>query len=838
MTVRIPITADASQAASAFEKIRAAIRKTGQEGRAFADLDFSHPELKDLAGELGAVQQKFHDIQKHGIGRTAGQLRSGSYRDVLQWYTEAPSRFTDRQERDRHMRNVLQHIAPAGRVPAPPSPGGGGGGRGHRDDASGWTAPRLNIGGLLRTLLPLAGIGGAAALAGKAVEGAASEDIGVDTLKRKLGDLGVNFDDLRQHLEAASAGLGVTYQETVKLATQFAKISNARPGDRLAASVRTGIGLARGLGLDPDVTNQYLAQGRWLGVAHKGDADSKQLALTFAEAISASGMWSRADEVMGAITRWVQSSERVMVHAPDVTRYAGMYAAMNRSGMPGLRGEAGEALMAQIDAAIRHGGAFGEAGQNFMWRALAKGGPIDPFQMEFLHEGGMFGSRHSEFGALPGKYRRFLPANVNDRTTNLQYITETFGQMFHNPFQKWDAMKNVLGLNSLHQAMALDNLAPVQLGSVQHLLARNHIQFRDVNATGIAMLARVATAGGGELGRLRDDFLRRPDLSDADRGALASAHGEGLRDVLTKIASKYDQESTEGTKTRASIADLQNALTASGQHLLGVLNVVRDTATGILTTVNNIFAFMSGGKNPGQIPAPAGGWTSPDGRASIAAMHTAKLATLSPALMARAASLERQYHLPAGTLQTYASIESSGNPRAVSTQGAIGLMQVMPATAAQYGYKATDLYSPEKSLDVAAKHLAHLNRVFGGNQNLVAAAYNAGEGAVQRAGNRIPNIAETRDYVLKYNQVMPQARRANVSRAMSAMMPTRSNPDGWLPGQGTPMPETPAGVSASPGMDINLHVTGTLHDQRGKPVGKLEAPSTRVRAPLPAGVKH
>lgn len=90
--------------------------------------------------------------------------------------------------------------------------------------------------------------------------------------------------------------------------------------------------------------------------------------------------------------------------------------------------------------------------------------------------------------------------------------------------------------------------------------------------------------------------------------------------------------------------------------------------------------------------------------------------------------------------------ESAGNPEAVSPKGAIGLMQVLPTTAADYG--VTRLLDPEENLEAGCRHLARLVGKMEGDLELTLAAYNAGEGAVARFGG-VPAYTETRDYVRK-----------------------------------------------------------------------------------------
>lgn len=91
-------------------------------------------------------------------------------------------------------------------------------------------------------------------------------------------------------------------------------------------------------------------------------------------------------------------------------------------------------------------------------------------------------------------------------------------------------------------------------------------------------------------------------------------------------------------------------------------------------------------------------------------------------------------------------VESSFNPRALSRKGACGLMQLLPETARRFGLRRKDLFDPAKNLDAGARYLRWLADRFGHDPVRVLAAYNAGEGAVQRYGG-VPPFKETRKYV-------------------------------------------------------------------------------------------
>lgn len=132
----------------------------------------------------------------------------------------------------------------------------------------------------------------------------------------------------------------------------------------------------------------------------------------------------------------------------------------------------------------------------------------------------------------------------------------------------------------------------------------------------------------------------------------------------------------------------------------------------------------------------SGGGVLPNGPHSIDAATLKRLVRIAAS----------QYHLSANLVKAVISVESSGDPSAISPSGAAGLMQLMPATATTYG--VGNRFDPEENVDGGCAYLHDLMARYHNNISLALAAYNAGPGAVD-ASRGIPPFPETRAYVAR-----------------------------------------------------------------------------------------
>lgn len=128
----------------------------------------------------------------------------------------------------------------------------------------------------------------------------------------------------------------------------------------------------------------------------------------------------------------------------------------------------------------------------------------------------------------------------------------------------------------------------------------------------------------------------------------------------------------------------------------------------------------------------------------------------APAWAGLLAEVAQRHGVAPELVHAVIQVESGYRVDARSNKGAVGLMQLMPATAARFGAASADsLLDPAVNIEAGTRYLRWLSDRFGARLELVLAAYNAGEGAVYRHGHRVPPYPETQTYVDKVLSLLP-----------------------------------------------------------------------------------
>jgi soluble lytic murein transglycosylase-like protein len=125
--------------------------------------------------------------------------------------------------------------------------------------------------------------------------------------------------------------------------------------------------------------------------------------------------------------------------------------------------------------------------------------------------------------------------------------------------------------------------------------------------------------------------------------------------------------------------------------------------------------------------------------------------------------------LPPQLVHSVIKVESNYNPLAVSSKGAQGLMQLMPATARRFGVE--NAFDPLDNIQGGARYLKYLLDLYKGDYDLALAAYNAGEGAVQKYG-AVPPYPETLNYLV---QVGRQFQKSSTAAPPPETRPVATN---------------------------------------------------------------
>ncbi len=175
-------------------------------------------------------------------------------------------------------------------------------------------------------------------------------------------------------------------------------------------------------------------------------------------------------------------------------------------------------------------------------------------------------------------------------------------------------------------------------------------------------------------------------------------------------------------------------------------------ATGVAAPFPSVQADESGWETPALV-----GTAFPDTGAVVAPARLLAFFQVSPAYKAvrhHIRDAARAHGVAPELLQAVIAAESGFDAQAVSPRGAVGLMQIMPETAQAHGLNPhprrsveSQLADPRTNIHTGARILARLLHRFPEQIELALAAYNAGEGAVRRAGRQVPNFPETRKYV-------------------------------------------------------------------------------------------
>lgn len=424
-------------------------------------------------------------------------------------------------------------------------------------------------------------------------------------LRQALGATTTDFEMLRGSVRHFTEGLGVAYNESARLAAEFARTAALQSSAGLGAEVGTSIAFGRGYGLSPADAVRFMAQMRHVG-ASANDRDNRRLALMIGESVNSGGTQARMGEVLTAIQSYATSQARASLSAPDVGAFASFLSSMTGQGMYGLKGDpsAAAAAMTAADAAMRQGGAYGEASKNFslgLWQRMMPG--FNAFDLDYVNEQGAFGSVAKAFGRDSAAYQ--FAAERGDKgkmaaydrmvaqgggRTVMSAQMEALEQFYGGDTDEFrKAIQSHFGVGA-SQATALYRAYKSDrgLGGLEESLRGAGVDIDKMNAKQVASLADLAgtdKAGLQAQARKLLDLGGGKTLSKEEREQLESAKGseEELRRVVLRLTAMHDTSTDQGDQMRRLQTDMNNALQKLATELIpltmwikeGVLELVK-----------------------------------------------------------------------------------------------------------------------------------------------------------------------------------------------------------------------------------------------------------------------
>ena len=605
MAVRIPIEADAQAVLSAFDQIRRAMRETGQEGVAFKDLDFSHPELRELEGDIRRVTEQMDALSKVGRGTTATDLRSIRKRvgdDPLAWIDDVEKTFSAEGERARagHVARVGRQVLNGTRFePPPPPPSEPAAAPDEEAEPDQDPAPeepenrpqprkRKGGGGFLNTLkrggeFAIGATIGEDLLSGviHAYEGAKQEDVQNDSLFRHLDDTGTSFDQLRDKVRGLADSLEITDNEAQGLASSWARLTNTTSSTQATADVSYVGNFARGYGADPGEMVQAFGREKYLG------EDPRRFAVLLADAVREGNRDGSVEETARAMVRWTEVATRNLVDHDNLPQFTALYAAMNASGKPGLMGQNAEQIIGQIDSSITGGGNAGPAGQALMMRALMRYGIRDPYDAAYQLSGGAFEEIKGRDGKSTG-------------ITNLQAVMEEIRRSFPRASNhEMDSVLHSLFGISLRQADAFlqPNATGADPGALDRAARRAGVDLTQVTDPGALREMELAVGPKGDLAGVEAGLRARKDLDPTDVARLDAADKskdpQQLQDAILQTLATRGRTMTDADTIRKADADLSNELERTASTLVVPLSGLRDNVAKLIDPVRAIASYLA-----------------------------------------------------------------------------------------------------------------------------------------------------------------------------------------------------------------------------------------------------
>lgn len=650
MTIKIPVSADFDPSAieGQLQQFREKLNALGQQIASANKVQFE-PVSKTTLDDLRKVTAQF-EVLKRVSGDLNRRINATGQKGAGLFDLDWSKLYPDEHSRARQMAKSFQYVTSGTGIHTPAAPpetpeqrrrrtGGLSGtaasvaqaGLRASGPAGGVAAGALGTGmsagfgaglmGLMGGMLAL-GIGKIIGAVKEKVGEAEDNEVAYDTLKRSIGDVSVSFDALKIAVKSTAEANNITYREAIKLSGEFAKLSNLSSEQYKEAlakdgNIHLGIGMSRGFGLDP--SSGVGALGTVRGVrAVRDEMETRRFALLIGETIGKSGAFAKAEEVMGAISDYTVSQTRNNLSSANTAGFAGMFAGLVGSGIPGLDPAGAGGLLSRVNASLTAGGAKGEASQYFTG-AVGRMMGLDPIQTQMMREGGAFSTNKSTFGA-GSIWAQFMGEEGpgGDQTHLSQQLAALRNAYGNNRGLLAQATSEHMGVN-MAQAMALHLVSPEQMNEMSQ-----YGDMSKLSGESIGNMSRALFGTAQDRADIANSLYRRKGdgaLSADEVGLLddvfkmdGAKGAEAQKAALAELLSTRGQEDTQGKDIRDSKNALDNLKVSMAERLIPMTQTMRD---GILKiagvgkdgkTTESLLVEMATAESEGRLKGMQGGY--------------------------------------------------------------------------------------------------------------------------------------------------------------------------------------------------------------------------------------
>lgn len=603
----IPISGDPSGIIAALRRIREELKSTGQEARNLADIDLGAMP-RGMSEEIEGITRRWQELLRLPNSSLSRRLGATGQSGATPWNVDWSRLYEDPARAERMRRQVMDRVLagtrfappPGGGGPHPPAGGGGtgggsggagtggagGGGGGPGDTAGGLAgtiAGMIPMGRALKVLAGMAGLGGVVTMLGQGMRDSMATGESVTGLMRRTqSGEDTGFGAMRDEIRLMGEEFGIVGTEAAQLANIFHRATRSMDRQTVLMETQQSMAFAKGFGLEQAATARYFGEAQFAGVAggKSGQMSQREFALMIGETVSQGGMYARTEEVMGSFQRYIDQVQSRTLLAPEgIDRFANFRAAMYEqanNGMPGLAGQAGQALIDQINSALVNPGG-GESGRHVMMRALGPGVGFNPWDIEYQAEKGMF----ADLG--------------NTGVTNIESIVNTVrGDTSGGGHAMLrSGLSSLLGISN-HGAEALLKIidSPAGMIGFKQRLGDAGVAEDAIKMESIGELGKILHASDDTLMSTAREYLDNgsldEDQSKAIRAAMAAGPTEELRDELLRAANATGIMRTETEKLESELAQVRNAISdIVGDRLV--------PAVSFLTSgINALTAFLRG----------------------------------------------------------------------------------------------------------------------------------------------------------------------------------------------------------------------------------------------------